>query len=78
MCQINIYFRDLKFLQERQKRKCEKLEQNCREKESLYFAQIQNLQEQNKVSRVILFQKLSIILQLFIKPHFYLHNSLYC
>lgn len=42
-------FRDLKFLQERQKRKCEKLEQVCREKEALYSVQIQNLQEQNKV-----------------------------
>lgn len=46
---IIINCRDLKFLQERQKKKCEKLEQVCREKESLYSAQIQNLQEQNKV-----------------------------
>lgn len=46
---INIHFRDLKFLQERQKKKCEKLENVCREKESLYSAQIQKLQEQNKV-----------------------------
>lgn len=42
-------FRDLKFLQDRQKRKCEKLEQVCREKESIYSVQIQNLLEQNKV-----------------------------
>lgn len=49
MYPINIYFRDLKFLQERQKKKCEKLEHACREKESLYAAQIQKLQEQNKV-----------------------------
>jgi len=47
-------FRDLKFLQERQKRKCEKLEQDCREKESLYSIQIQNLQEQNKVNLILL------------------------
>jgi len=47
-------FRDLKFLQERQKRKCEKLEQVCREKESLYSIQIQNLQEQNKVNLTFL------------------------
>lgn len=44
-----MHFRDLKFLQERQKRKCEKLEQVCREKESLYSSQILSLQEQNKV-----------------------------
>lgn len=48
-CLIKINFRDLKFLQERQKRKCEKLEQDCREKESLYLAQIQNRQDHNKV-----------------------------
>lgn len=47
-------FRDLKFLQERQKRKCEKLEQVCREKESLYSIQIQSLQEQNKVDLIVL------------------------
>jgi len=47
-----VNFRDLKFLQERQKRKCEKLEQDCREKESLYSIQIQNLQEQNKVDLI--------------------------
>lgn len=55
MCLISIYFRDLKFLQDRQKRKCEKLEQNCRGKESLYLAQIQSLQKQNKVGQVNLF-----------------------
>lgn len=43
-------YRDLKFLQERQKRKCEKLEQTCREKESLYFAQLQSIQDQNRVN----------------------------
>lgn len=50
-----MHFRDLKFLQERQKRKCEKLEQVCREKESLFSAQIQNLQEQNKVPRLFIY-----------------------
>lgn len=50
---MNINFRDLKFLQERQKRKCEKMEQVCREKESLYSKQIQSLQEQNKVVIII-------------------------
>lgn len=50
---IYIYCRDLKFLQERQKRKCEKLEQVCREKESLYSTQIQSLQEQNKVDLIV-------------------------
>lgn len=45
-------FRDLKVLQERQKKKCEKLEQVCREKEFLFSSQIQNLQAQNKVGVV--------------------------
>ncbi|KAE9533792.1 hypothetical protein AGLY_008871 [Aphis glycines] len=49
--------KDLKFLQERQKRKCEKLEQVCREKEALYSVQIQNLQEQNKTG-ISIFQNL--------------------
>ncbi|XP_025419969.1 exocyst complex component 5 [Sipha flava] len=49
--------KDLKFLQERQKRKCEKLEQVCREKESLYAVQIQSLQEQNKAG-ILIFQNL--------------------
>ncbi|KAL5238755.1 hypothetical protein ACI65C_006165 [Semiaphis heraclei] len=49
--------KDLKFLQERQKRKCEKLEQVCREKESLYSIQIQSLQEQNKAG-ISIFQNL--------------------
>ncbi|XP_050438266.1 exocyst complex component 5 [Adelges cooleyi] len=49
--------KDLKFLQERQKKKCEKLERVCRDKESLYFGQIQSLQEQNKAG-IIAFQNL--------------------
>lgn len=52
---ININFRDLKFLQERQNRKCKKLEQVCQEKEFLYSTQIQSLLEQNKVNLIINF-----------------------
>jgi hypothetical protein len=58
ICTFNllfVHYRDLKFLQERQKRKCEKLEQVCREKESLYAVQIQSLQEQNKVDLIFFF-----------------------
>lgn len=54
MCLIKMIFRDLKFLQERQKRKCEKLEQVCREKEALFSSQIQDLQKQNKVHLILI------------------------
>jgi hypothetical protein len=41
--------RDLQLLQERQQKKCERLEMMCREEENGHWQQISQLQERNKV-----------------------------
>lgn len=49
--------KDLKLLQERQQKKCEKLEAICREEEAAHWQDISQLQEKNKAT-VNLFQEL--------------------
>lgn len=44
-----VAFRDLTLLQERQQRKCERLEAAVREDEAVFFQEVQKLQEDNKV-----------------------------
>jgi len=42
--------RDLQILQERQQKKCERLEMMCREEENGHWQRISQLQDKNKVS----------------------------
>lgn len=42
--------RDLQILQERQQKKCERLEMMCREEENGHWQHISQLQDRNKVS----------------------------
>ncbi|CAB3383453.1 Hypothetical predicted protein [Cloeon dipterum] len=49
--------KDLQLLHERQQKKCEKLENECREEEAKHFQKISSLQEKNR-SAVSTFQKL--------------------
>lgn len=44
-----LFYRDLTLLQERQKKKCERLEAAVREDEALFFQKIHDLLGQNKV-----------------------------
>lgn len=44
-----LFFRDLTLLQERQQKKCEKLESAVHEDEALFFQEMYTLMEQNKV-----------------------------
>lgn len=44
-----LFFRDLTLLQERQQKKCEKLEGAVQEDEALFFQEMYTLMEQNKV-----------------------------
>lgn len=46
-------FRDLQLLLERQQKKCEKLEQACRDEEAKHWQDISKLQEKNKVGKNI-------------------------
>jgi hypothetical protein len=41
--------RDLQMLQERQQKKCERLEMMCREEENSHWQQISEFQDRNKV-----------------------------
>lgn len=50
----HLYFRDLTLLQERQHKKCEKLETAVQEDEALFFQEMYTLMEQNKVFILIL------------------------
>lgn len=48
-CLIFFFFRDLKMLQERQHKKCERLEIICQEEENCHFQKITQLQDRNRV-----------------------------
>jgi len=45
-----IDFRDLQLLHERQQKKCEKLEKECREEEARHVQKVNALQDRNRVS----------------------------
>lgn len=47
MC--TMFYSDLQLLLDRQQKKCEKLEQNCRDEEANHWQDISKLQEKNKV-----------------------------
>lgn len=49
MYKFHIFSRDLNLLQERQAKKCERLETTVREDEATFFQEVYNLMEQNKV-----------------------------
>lgn len=44
-----MFFRDLTLLQDRQQKKCERLEAAVREEEMVFRQEVQQLQEKNKV-----------------------------
>lgn len=61
VCLSTMCYSDLQLLLDRQQKKCEKLEQNCRDEETNHWQDISKLQEKNKVRLGCLFYKIRLL-----------------